>query len=113
MKVEEKYQCPACEETHDTYLEARHCCDPITVFSCGFCHSRHREKSIAEACCVQVLAPKVVAALRCGLCGTAGLTAEDVRDSQMLGTLLRCRPCILAVAPELLTAETIATGRAL
>lgn len=110
MKVEEKYQCPACEETHDTSFEARQCCDVVTVFACGFCHSRHREKSAAEACCVQILAPKVAAVLRCRLCGAAGLTAEDVRDSHLLGTVLRCRACILSVAPEMQTAEQIASA---
>jgi hypothetical protein len=112
MKVEEKYQCPACEDTHDTYLEARHCCDVTTVFACGFCHSRHREKGAAETCCVQILAPRVAAALRCHQCGADELTAAEVRDSQLVGTMLRCRPCILAVAPEMLTAEQIAYGRA-
>jgi hypothetical protein len=49
--------------------------------------------------------------LSCGACGSERVGPAEVRDSRRTGTLIRCRSCILSVAPEMLTAEQIATGR--
>jgi hypothetical protein len=47
----------------------------------------------------------------CDVCGE-GVGPDDVRDSRRVGTLIRCRRCILTVAPEMLTAEQIVLGKA-
>jgi hypothetical protein len=97
MKAEEKYRCADCEDLHDSELCAQRCCPPKKVWTCSACDEVHDFKAGAEACCVI-----------CAPCGATDLTAADVHDSQLIGSLLRCRPCILAVAPEMQTADAIA-----
>jgi hypothetical protein len=40
----------------------------------------------------------------CAVCGSDNVAGSDVRDSQLLGTLIRCRSCILKVEPNLIAA---------
>jgi hypothetical protein len=112
MKAQEMYRCPTCEEAHDTTYEAQRCCAPESVWMCGVCADEHDEKADAEACCANTADPAVKTEVQCHFCYGGPLTLEDVRDSQIVGAAPRCRPCILSVAPEMQTADAIATGRA-
>lgn len=111
MRAKQQYQCAGCRISHDDYYEAKRCCDPDAVWVCGECGSTHLLKDDADRCCVYSALHDFGDTLPLCLCG-APATDADVRDSKLLGTLIRCRTCIVTVAPGMLTAEAIATGRA-
>lgn len=114
MLLTQKYQCPACQDVYESEYMAERCCPVQMVYVCGKCKKTFGDydKEEAEACCVTVAGSPVVRSAQCHLCNSGPLTADDIRDSAILGTVPRCRPCILSVAPEMQTAEAIAYGRA-
>jgi hypothetical protein len=113
MNIKEKYQCRHCEETHSGKYGAENCCPPREVLVCGACGKVYDEYDRAEAeqCCASEASKAVVRDAFCHFCNEGPLAFEDVRDSKILGSLPRCRTHILAVAPELLTADAITLGR--
>src|SRR5688572_28738154 len=96
-----RWQCGECLNTYADESSAQECCMPEVFdgYECPICEEFCEELSEAETCC-QPPGSQVVEGTRCALCSASPLTAEDVSDSQVVGSLPRCRPCILAVAPE-------------
>lgn len=112
MNVKSIYQCGTCDAKHSEYYDAKNCCAPdvIESFVCGECGERYRAGFLANAerCCKARLAhERAEQVLGVCLCGAVP-TEEDRRDSKVIGSLYRCRSCILSVAPEMQTAEQIA-----
>lgn len=106
MSAKEKFRCPSCHEWHDDQDEAEDCCD-IEVkrgWECSECSEVYEwyEKEKAEKCCADKPSIIVFTAPRC-LCGQRP-TYEDVRDSQLVGTLIRCRDCLLKIDRNLVAA---------
>lgn len=112
MNVKTLYRCAACGKEHEEYFDAKGCCAPdiIETHVCGECGQRYRMAHLtnAEKCCkaevARALAEQMLGICLCG----ATPTEADVHDSKALGSLVRCRSCILSVAPEMQTAEAIA-----
>jgi hypothetical protein len=120
MNAKLRYQCPVCLSAHDRKSIAEDCCPHSVkeVLYCGECGEWFDwyDKERAEECCKKKVAHRmflaeVERAKRFCLCG-AEVTPEDARDSAIVGSVPRCRSCILAVAPELQTADAIILGRA-
>jgi hypothetical protein len=111
----EAFKCGGCGNVYGDEAEAVYCCAPDVEdgYKCGACGVFYpgRSGDNARACCVKAPTATPDAEPSCDKCG-AVLTDEDVRDSKHIGTLARCRSCILFVAPEMLTADQIAYGRA-
>jgi hypothetical protein len=111
----EAYKCGDCGIVYDDEAEAIYCCAPTISrgFKCDACGKFYEGEvfDAARECCSKPATLAPADEPRCSACNSP-LTAEDIADSMHVGTLLRCRTHILAVAPEMLTAEMIATGRA-
>ena len=102
MNVAHKYRCPTCRELHDSEFLAEKCCDLEIkeVYVCGECGEDYGyyDKEKAEACCEKKVA-RAATDTTCFYCNGFA-TPADARDSKTLGSHLRCRACILTVAPE-------------
>jgi len=98
MKAELKYRCEGCDELHDDRDEAEECCRPdvAKVYVCPVCEKEFEEleEEEAEQCCV--------GPVTC-LCGEVP-TPEDIHDSKLIGSLIRCRACILKIDKRLIAA---------
>ena len=100
MNAKEVYECLGCGKTHDDQDDAAECCRPSVrmVYRCDICQKTHgsgyRAERRAETCCAdRVARGEVKPAERC-LCGN-GATSEDVQDSKLIGSLIRCRACLV------------------
>lgn len=111
MNVTTRYECPICHKRHGSAPEADGCCEkPIAkeVLICGECRQSFTVRDVAEACCLKIVRKRLCDAAKrqaetyC-LCG-AELSPADERDSKLVGSLRRCRACILKVAPEMVAA---------
>jgi DNA-directed RNA polymerase subunit RPC12/RpoP len=98
------YFCGHCNKEHDSYSDARDCRCPNDVFElyrCPHCKKQYSEQNEAQDCAYACLMLMPQPIPQCEDCGADVDVMKDIEDSNIIGSVLRCRECIARLAPEL------------
>lgn len=74
--------------------------DGVRLYLCHYCRKEYLSKEAAQDCAFAdfMLAPAPIP--YCDECGEV-CSSQDIEDSSIIGSLMRCRSCIVKLAPEL------------